>query len=288
MLADELSTYRGKVSLILTSPPFPLNRKKRYGNLSGEKYIEWLAGFSNLFRRYLKPRGSIVIELGNAWEPGAPAMSTLGLEALLRFKSSANLVLCEQFIWHNPARLPSPIQWVNVERVRVKDAFTHIWWLARRSDPVANNRHVLVPYSKSMRNLLETRSYNGGRRPSEHNIGETSFLRNNGGAIPSNVLTYPNTGNTDDYHRHCRAVGLKPHPARMPIAVAEFFVNFLTKPGDLILDPFAGSNTTGAAAERLGRRWLAVEGDASYIEGSKGRFTSISTPAAGQQPLQLT
>jgi site-specific DNA-methyltransferase (cytosine-N4-specific) len=69
--------YRGKVQLIFTSPPFPLNRKKKYGNLQGKQYVDWLASFAEPFREMLTPDGS-VIELGNAWEPGTPVMSPLG------------------------------------------------------------------------------------------------------------------------------------------------------------------------------------------------------------------
>ena len=58
----------------------------------------------------------------------------------------------------------------------------------------------------------------------------------------------------------------------MPIELAGFFINFLTDPGDLVLDPFAGTNTTGCAAERLGRYWLSIEADKKYILGSIGRF----------------
>jgi site-specific DNA-methyltransferase (cytosine-N4-specific) len=204
-------------------------------------------------------------------------MSTLGLEALLGFKKRGDLVLCQQFVWHNPARLPTPIEWVNKRRIRVKDSYTHVWWLAKGDHPVANNRRVLVPYSGSMRSLLKTGKYNSGKRPSEHNIGATSFLKDNGGAIPSNVLSISNTEGGDAYHAYCRSHGIKPHPARMPVALAEFFVKFLTRPGDLVLDPFAGSNTTGAAAERHGRRWVVVEAEPDFIDGSRGRFVEPNT-----------
>src|SRR5262249_14579246 len=140
-------TYSGCVDLMFTSPPFPLNRKKKYGNLQGRGYVEWLAGLAPMFRRLLKPSGSIVIELGNAWEPGRPVMSTLALEALLAFKNAANLNLCQQFVWNNIARLPSPAQWVNVDRIRVKDSFTHLWWLSPTDRPKADNRRVLKGYS---------------------------------------------------------------------------------------------------------------------------------------------
>jgi len=272
VLAQDLADYKGKVSLILTSPPFPLNRKKRYGNLTGDEYRTWLATFASTFRSFLRPRGSIVMEIGNAWEPGQPSMSTLGLEALINFRNAGRLALCQQFVWYNPTKLATPVQWVNIKRQRVKDSFTHIWWMAKGYNPVADNRRVLVEYSTSMRNLLERQTYNSGLRPSQHNIGEKSFLKDNGGAIPSNVLTISNSNGTDKYQAYCRQQGLKPHPARMPTAVPEFFIKFLTRPGDIVLDPFAGSNTTGAAAEALGRRWLSVEADDQYIRGSRGRF----------------
>jgi len=264
--------YDGKIQLIFTSPPFPLNRKKRYGNEQGEKYVNWLQGFAEVFKQLLTPTGSIVMEMGNAWEPREPLMSTLALEALLSFLKQGNLKLAEQFICYNPARLPSPAQWVNVERIRVKDAFTHIWWMAPSSRPKANNRRVLKEYSPAMLQLLATKTYNAGKRPSEHHIGRTSFLKNNTGAIPSNVLTLSNTAAVDDYLTFCREHSLPLHPSRMNARLPEFFIKFLTSPGDIVMDPFAGSNTTGAAAEKLTRRWVSIEPDCLYVEGSVGRF----------------
>jgi DNA modification methylase len=271
-LSSVLEEVAGNVQLILTSPPFPLNRKKKYGNRKGAAYVDWLAGFAPLFRKLLKRNGSIVIEMGNAWEPGRPVMSTLALEALLAFLKRGDLLLCQQFVCHNPARLPSPAQWVNVERIRVKDSFTHIWWMSRSARPKASNRRVLKEYSPAMKRLLASKRYNSGKRPSEHNIGATSFLKRNGGAIPSNVLQFANTATNDDYQRYCHKRNLPPHPARMPSGLAEFFIKFLTQPGDLVLDPFAGSNVTGATAQRLNRTWVSIEPNKDYVDGSVGRF----------------
>jgi site-specific DNA-methyltransferase (cytosine-N4-specific) len=267
-----LQKYRGRVDLIFTSPPFPLNRKKRYGNHNGQEYINWLASFAPLLRSFLKPRGSIVMEVGNAWEPGRPVMSTLALRALLSYLDTGKLRLCQQFVYYNPARLPGPAQWVTVERIRVKDSYSHLWWMSATDRPKATNRRVLQPYSASMERLLKTRKYNPGTRPSEHRVGEKSFFQKHRGAIPSNVITLANTEASSAYLNHCRSKKLVPHPARMPVGLAEFFIKFLTKPGDLVLDPFAGSNTTGAAAEALGRRWISIESDEVYIKGSHGRF----------------
>ena len=266
--------YEGKVQLILTSPPFPLNRKKKYGNLNGETYIEWLANFAPLLRKMLTKNGSIVMELGNAWEEGKPVMSTLALRALLTFLDRGNLNLCQQFICHNPARLPSPAQWVNVKRIRVKDSYTHVWWMSPTSNPKADNRNILKEYSKSMVKLLARQSYNSGKRPSQHTIGEKSFLQNNNGAIPSNVLTIANTRSSGDYEDNCKKKDLHLHPARMQAELPEFFIKFLSDARDTIFDPFAGSNTTGAVAESLKRKWLSIEPLEEYIVGSLGRFPS--------------
>ncbi len=287
---DILKSYpitrrKDKVQLILTSPPFPLNRKKKYGNLTGEEYLNWLKNLAPLFRDYLTSDGSIVLELGNAWEVGKPIMSTLPLKALMAFLEAAELNLCQEFICYNPARLPTPAQWVTVERIRVKDSFTRVWWMSPAERPKANNRNVLTEYSKSMKELLRKGTYNAGPRPSGHHIGKKSFLSDNGGAIPPNVLVpsqnsselievlpISNTRTNDPYQIYCRQNNMSPHPARMQTELAKFFIEFLTDKRDLVLDPFAGSNTTGFAAQELRRRWLSIELDTKYIETSEARF----------------
>ncbi len=276
---------RGEVQLIFTSPPFPLNRKKRYGNKLGSEYLDWLGGLAEQLGDLLTDDGSFVVELGNAWEPGEPVMSTLALEALQMLLRAGNFKLCQQFVVHNPARLPSPAQWVNVERIRIKDSYTNVWWMSRVTRPKADNRKVLIPYSPSMKKLLKRKNYNAGRRPSEHHIGETSFLTDNGGAIPANVFKFSNTVSTDSYRAYCKAKNLKPHPARMAPDLAEFFIKFLTDEDDLVLDPFGGSNTTGAMAEDLGRRWITLEPNIEYIEGSRGRVDEGAIAKATPEPV---
>ena len=282
------SHYKSRIQLVFTSPPFPLNRKKKYGNLNGEEYIKWLASFGPILKEFLTEDGSIVIELGNAWEQGKPVMSTLPLKALLSFLEEAKLHLCQEFIVYNPAKLPTPAQWVNVERIRVKDAFTRVWWMSTNERPKANNKKVLTKYSDSMKDLLKRGTYNSGRRPSEHNIGKKSFLTDHGGAIPPNVLVssveemlpdlievlpIANTGSNSRFQKYCREHEIHLHPARMPTRLVDFFMDFLTDPGDIVLDPFAGSNTTGVVAEYMKRKWISIEAKPEYIEASQVRFT---------------
>src|SRR5262245_33430876 len=133
-----------------------------------------------------------------------------------------------------------------------------------------------------MKRLLRD-GYQTAMRPSQHEISP-HFRRDNGGAIPPNLLEVPNTVSGDNYLRRCKAEGLPIHPARFPAGVPEFFVRFLTEPGQLVLDPFAGSNVTGHVAERLKRQWIAVELSADYVAGSRLRFeddaVSSSTPVS--------
>lgn len=292
MASPEFAGIKGKVNLIVTSPPFPLVRKKQYGNETGEAYITWLESLATPLTELLSDDGSIVIEIGNAWEPGAPFMSTLPLEALLAFKRAAKLNLCQHVICHNPARLPSPAAWVNVKRVRLKDSFTHVWWMSRSSEPKADNRKVLNPYGKDMKKLLKSQKYNAGVRPSGHVISETGFLKDHGGSISANVvelyddqgpealLKFTGTSWDSGYRDYCKRLNLPAHPARMQASLSAFFIKFLTDDGDLVLDPFAGSNTTGAVAEELGRQWIGVEANSDYVNGSRGRFDLFRKPHA--------
>ncbi|MDC3415105.1 site-specific DNA-methyltransferase [Aquibacillus sp. 3ASR75-11] len=290
--SEEGAKFHGRVQLLITSPPFPLNKKKKYGNLKGEEYRAWFSNLSEAFSKLLTDDGSIVIEMGNSWEAERPVYSTLHLESLLGFlkNQKANLNLCQEFICYNPSRLPSPAQWVTVNRFRTIDSYTHVWWMSKSDTPKADNSKVLRPYSASMKRLLKKQKYNSGKRPSEHDIGETSFLKDNGGSImpnvleieqidetrerrvPGNIFSISNTNSSDFFLKACRERGITPHPARMPLELVQFFVEFLTDKGDLVFDPFAGSNTTGFIAEKLERNWVATEVMKDYGEQSMVRF----------------
>lgn len=284
--------YKNRFNLIITSPPFPLNSKKRYGNLQGEDYYNWFVKLAPVFSDLLAGDGSLVIEIGNAWEPGRPVQSLLHLECLFGLVKNpdADLRLIQEFICYNPSRLPSPAQWVTVNRIRTVDSYTHVWWIAKSDFPKADNSKVLRPYSKGMKRLIETKEFNAGKRPSEHGISPTAFAKDNGGSIahnlfemepidpnrdvrlPHSVLRFSNTTSNDYYFKRCREENITPHPARMHAGLINFFIELLTEENDLILDPFAGSNTTGYCAERLRRRWIAIEANEDYAYDSIIRF----------------
>lgn len=292
LTADQTKKYKGKVNLIITSPPFPLNNKKKYGNEVGEEYKKWFKKLTPIFNELLTDDGSLVIEIGNAWEPERPIQSTLHLECLFEMtkQEGSELRLIQEFICYNPAKLPSPAQWVTVNRLRTVDSYTHVWWLSKTDYPKADNRKVLRPYSKSMKSLLKRQSYNSGLRPSEHKISETGFLKDHGGSIahnffelealdekrdvrlPHNVMSFSNVSSNDSFMRKCKEYGIKPHPARMHKGIVNFFIEFLTDEHDIIFDPFGGSNTTGFCAELKNRKWFAIETNENYAEQSTLRF----------------
>ncbi len=261
------------IDLIITSPPFALLRKKAYGNEEQSEYVEWLTEFGRLALRVLKSTGSFVLDLGGAYEKGKPVRSLYNFRVLIRFCDALGYKLAEEFFWYNPAKLPSPIEWVNKRKIRAKDAVNTVWWFSKTDFPKADVSKVLVPYSERMKTLLKNPSafYTPNERPSGHDIAE-AFGKDNGGAIPSNLLQIPNTESNSPYLRICKMLGRESHPARFPSDLPKFFIRFLTDPGDVVLDIFSGSNTTGHAAEELERKWLSIEMDRAYAGLSSVRF----------------
>jgi site-specific DNA-methyltransferase (cytosine-N4-specific) len=260
------------ISLVMTSPPFALRKKKNYGNPDAEDYVAWFRPFAEQVKKVLTDDGSFVIELGGGWNEGEPTRSIYQYELLIDLVKQVGFHLSQEFFWFNPAKMPSPAQWVNIERVRCIDAVNTIWWLSKTERPKANNKNVLQEYSASMKKLIARGTYNEGRRPSGHVVSDKWNI-DHGGAIPKNLIVAGNTTSIDVYQQYCRDNKIPLHPARFPRELPQFFVNFLTdSKNDVVLDIFAGSNVTGSVCEELGRSWLAFEQRTDFIEASKCRF----------------
>jgi len=271
------------VDAVITSPPYALHFKKEYGNVAKEDYVDWFLAFARDFYRILKDEGSFVLNIGGSYNKGIPTRSMYQYKLLIGLVEQIGFHLAQEFYWYNPAKLPMPAEWVTVRRIRVKDAVEHVWWLSKTPWPKANNRNVLKPYSADMIRL-NGRGVRPTIRPSGHNIKSSFDKVDAGGAISSNVfeellpedfLKFGNNAANDPYTMRCKEAGMRIHPARFPAALPEFFLKFLTNEGELVVDPFAGSNTTGAVAEGLNRRWIAIETCKEYLEASKFRFTEL-------------
>jgi len=242
------------IDLIMTSPPFALTTKKSYDNVEAEKYVEWFLPFAKEFHNILKDTGSLVIHLGGSWVKGKAIKSLYNYRLLIKLCDELGFNLAQDFYWFNKAKLPGPAQWVTVERIRVKDAVDPIWWLSKTPRPAADNKRILIEYSDAMKELLNDPNY---YKPNVY---------------PPNLLEVANTNSQSIYMRKCRENRISPHPARYPLAIPEFFIKFLTMEGGIVLDAFAGSNTTGEAAEKLRRKWISIEINREYLEASKFRF----------------
>ncbi|NJL01486.1 MAG: site-specific DNA-methyltransferase [Spirulinaceae cyanobacterium SM2_1_0] len=261
------------VNLVVTSPPFALQRKKEYGNKNQSEYINWLADFARLVYQKLKGDGSFVLDLGGAYEKGKPVRSLYNFRIPIHFCDEVGFFLAEDFYWFNPSKLPSPIEWVNKRKIRAKDSVNTVWWFGKSEFPKSDITKVLTEYSPRMKKLLADpdKFYDPKKRPSGHDISK-GFGKDNGGALPSNLLQIPNSESNSQYLRGCKALGMKAHPARFPGKLPEFFIRLLTDPGDLVIDIFAGSNTTGFIAEQENRYWISFEKDVQYLATSSFRF----------------
>ena len=260
----------GTMDLVVTSPPYALHFKKEYGNAEKSEYVDWFLPFAREIHRVLKPEGSFVLNIGGSYNKGTPTRSLYHFKLLIALCEDVGFHLAQECFWNNPAKLPAPAEWVNVRRIRIKDSVEYVWWLSPTEWPAADNRRVLVPYSKDMKRLFK-KGYRAKRRPSGHNI-TGKFQKENRGAIPSNMIERGNNESNSDYMRTCATKGRRAHPARFPAALPEFFIKMLTEEEALVLDPFAGSNTTGKVAESLSRRWLAIDNTEEYLQDSALRF----------------
>ncbi len=275
------------VNLVVTSPPYALHFKKEYGNVGKTEYVEWFLPFAKEIYRILTDDGSFVLNIGGSYNKGVPTRSLYHFKLLIALVEQVHFHLAQECFWFNPAKMPMPAEWVTVRRIRIKDSVEYIWWFSKSEWAKSNNRKVLKEYSNDMKRL-NGKGLKPAKRPSGHNIKNSFSKTDAGGSIPSNVLDdlvfendipenflrFGNNAANDAYTTRCKQAGLKPHPARFPTALPEFFIKLLTDEGNIILDPFAGSNTTGYIAEKLERRWIAIDNVESYLEASKFRFES--------------
>ena len=268
------------VNAVITSPPYALHFQKEYGNAEKANYIEWFSPFAAEIFRILAPDGSFILNIGGSYNKGTPTRSLYHFKLLITLVEQFGFHLAQECFWFNPAKMPMPAEWVTVRRVRIRDSVEYVWWLSKTAWPKANNRSVLKEYSKDMQRL-NGKGLTATTRPSGHNINPSFSEVQAGGSIPPNVieadiptdmLKFGNNTANDAYTVQCKKAGIKLHPARFPAALPDFFIKLLTDKEDVVLDLFAGSNTTGAVAEKLQRRWIAIESVESYLEASKFRF----------------
>lgn len=282
------SVERGSIDLIFTSPPYPLLRKKAYGNLNSVQHVDWLLGLAADWKELLDDTGSLCLNLGDAWRQGLPSLDLYRERLLLGLCDNLGYHLAQTFYWENPCKMPNTT-WVTIRRCRVNPSIEPIYWLSKTPWPKADNRRVLRPYSERMVKILSEGGEKRAKRPSGHGDSPTMFATDHGGSIPHNLLVAHNAESSGHYFQYCRRHGLPVHPARFPRQLPEFAIKLTTEPGDLVADFFGGSLKTAEAAQALGRRFLVSDKSLSYLQGGAANLNRAPgfvdlTPGLFPQP----
>lgn len=265
------------IHLVLSSLPYPLRTPRKYGNPPEASYVDWVCNLMEPLVRQLVPGGSILLNVGaDVFLEGSPARSLYVERLVLALADRYLLSKMDSLIMNNPCRPPGPMQWASRTRQQLVATYEYMLWFT--NDPVnvrSDNRRVLKPHTEVHRKLIErggeTRSTSYG--DGAHRVRPGSYASPTAGTIPRNVLTQShNCIDKMALAKMAAAAGLPIHGATMNLKLAQFLIEFLSEPQDLIVDPCGGWMRTGKAAELSGRRWCATEQFAEYVLGASLSF----------------
>lgn len=264
------------IHLMFSSPPYPICKGRLYGKVAIADYIDFICRAIEPIIPRLARGANIALNLSNdIFEPGLPSRSTYLERLIIALEDRMGLALMDRHIWMSN-KPPGPVQYASIQRNQLNVGYEPI--IVMCNDPkhtLANNRRVLEPHSERHQRFVEgggvqRASYSGD---GAHNQRVGAYSKPTEGRIPRNIRYVAN---------HCAAgmavnsfakeQGLPVHGAKMPLAVADFFVRYLTRPGDLVVDLFSGTGTTAHAAQNRGRRFVVCEMMLEYIKQSFSRF----------------
>lgn len=278
---EALARIEEPVALVLTSPPYPIAKGRLYGRWTSAQLIDFLCRSIEPLLTKMLPGGSLALNLTNdSFLPGSPARSTYLEELTLALTQRLGLHLMDRIVWRG-TKPPGPVRWASLTRQQLCVAYEPVLWFAL--DPhrcFADNRRVLQPHTDRHARLLQA---GGEKRSVTYQDGAhrlragVSFARLTAGTIPKNVLDIgQNSAEIAALRRVARAADLPQHGALMPLRLARFLIDFLSRPDDLVVDPFGGWGTTARAAQDAGRRWITTELHAEYVAAQALRMADCS------------
>ncbi len=246
------------VDLIFTSPPYADQRKQTYGGFHPDDYVEWFLPISQQLLRVLKPTGTFVLNIKEKVVNGE--RSTYVMELILEMRKQG-WFWTEEFIWHKKNCYPG--KWPN----RFRDSWERLIQFNKSKQFYMNQQAVMVPmgdWSKTrLKNLSEI-----DKVRDESKVG-SGFGKNISNwldremAYPTNVLHLATECNN------------KKHSAAFPEGLPEWFIKLFTNEGDTVLDPFMGSGTTNAVAQRMRRNSIGIEIMAEYYDMVKAELKPV-------------
>lgn len=278
---DVFGGLEESIAVCITSPPYPLAKARAYGNVTAKEWVDWICRHLEPIIKRLLPGGSIAVNISNdVFEPGLPSRSTYRERFVIAMEDRFGMHKMDEIVWQNLSKAPGPYQWASRKRMQLNTGYEPVYVFC--NDPLksfADNQRVLQPHSPEHLRLIRSGGEKRSRinSDSSYRIREGAFSRETAGRIPKNVMSF---GHANKEARRLQALaksqGLPVHGASMPLALAIFLVQYLSRPGDLVVDPFGGTLTTARACEMLGRLWLASEIMAEYVHVGGYRFDDCS------------
>ena len=233
------------VDLIFTSPPYADQRKKTYGGIKPDEYVNWFLPKADAFLRVLKPSGTFVLNIKERAVNGE--RHTYVIELILEMRRSG-WFWTEEFIWHKKNSYPG--KWPN----RFRDNWERLIQFNKSRKFNMYQEEVMIPVgdwaNRRLANLSET-----DKIRDESRVG-SGFGKNVSNWIGRDMV-YPN----NVLHLATESAN-KQHSAAFPVPLPTWFIKLFTQPGDTVLDPFVGSGTTAVAALLLGRHYVGIDTNA--------------------------
>jgi site-specific DNA-methyltransferase (cytosine-N4-specific) len=274
---DVLGKLDQEVTLCVTSPPYPLSSGRAYGNPDQRQIVNFICESLVPVIKRMTPEASLVLNLSNdIFVPCSPGRSTYLERLTIALEDRYGLGLMGRLVWFNNSKPPGPIRYASGTRQQLNVAWEPVLWFAK--DPQkckSNNRRVLLPHSERQLALIKQ---GGEQREAEYGDGAYrivpgNFGKTTEGRIPKNAIPMGHAcPHTRKYRRAMKAANLPSHGAGFPYALPKFLIEFLTEPGDLVIDLFGGRSMPGRAAEDLGRRWVTIECMLEYAVGGASLF----------------
>ncbi|MDR0390379.1 MAG: site-specific DNA-methyltransferase [Planctomycetaceae bacterium] len=244
------------IDLIVTSPPYANARRKQYGGIAHADYVDWFLPIASELYRVLKPSGTFILNIKENVVNGE--RSTYVMELILSLRK-LGFLFTEEYCWCKKNSMPG--KWKN----RFRDAWERLLQFNKSREFAMYQDAVMVRRKDSTAHRLTKLSANSTQRVVS-STGSNFSKRLSAWVgreyvYPSNVLYL----SVESKNRK--------HSAVFPESLPEWFIKLFTVAGDMVLDPFSGSGTTGAVCCRLNRNFIGIEKMHEYVELSRERIS---------------